>query len=103
MRKTMIVPAIALSVMSFGMIAQAVPASAHPASVVAGEDNGDDTPDTSNSSGGGGAPSGGAATGGGGTAFESTTDVAPFLAAGAAGIGMLGLGAALRRRHTVGA
>ena len=102
MRKTMIVPAIALSVMTFGMIAQAVPASAHPASVVAGEDNGDDTPDTSNS-GGGGTPSGGAATGGGGTAVQSTTDVAPFVAAGAAGVGMLGLGAALRRRRTVGA
>ena len=102
MRKTMIVPAVALSVMTFGMIAQAVPASAHPTAIVAGEDNGDDTPDTSNS-GGGGTPSGGAATGGGGTAVESTTDVAPFLAAGAAGIGMLGLGAALRRRRTVGA
>jgi hypothetical protein len=102
MRKTMIAPAVVLSVMSFGMIAQAVPASAHPASFVAGEDDGEDVPPTNNA-GGSGAPSGGAATGAGGSAVEHTSDVAPFLATGAAGIGMLGLATALRRRRTVGA
>jgi hypothetical protein len=107
MRKITIVPAVALSLMTMGMIAQAAPASAHHSVIVTGED-GDATPDTVPAAGGGSgagsgsgsaAPSGGAATGAGGTALEDTSSDAPWLAAGAAGIALVGVSAATRRRR----
>ena len=101
MRKITIVPAVALSLMTLGMVAAATPASAHPAVHVAGEDNGDTTDDTTVRSGGGsGTPSGGAATGAGGTAVEDTNS-APWVASGITGIALLGVGAATLRRRTV--
>jgi hypothetical protein len=110
MRKIMIVPALALSLMSMGMIAEAVPAGAHQV-IHAGEDD-DATTDTvpgsgsggsggSSSSGGSGAPSGGASTGAGGTAVEDAHDAAPWLATGAAGLALIGVSAATRRRRAV--
>ena len=99
MRKITIVPAVALSLMTLGMIAEAAPASAHPSVMVAGED--DDTTDNTIAGSGSGAPSGGAATGAGGTAVEDTNSAAPLLASGAAGIALLGVGAATLRRRTV--
>jgi hypothetical protein len=107
MRKMTIVPAIALSLMTLGLVAEAVPASAHPSVMVAGEDDDDGTPDTVAGGGGGGgagAPSGGAGTGAGGTATEdASTEAAPFVLAGVAGVGLLAASAALRRRRTVDA
>jgi hypothetical protein len=117
MRKITLLPAVALSLMTFGVIAEAVPASAAPSAIVTGEDNGDQNapPPTfsgtlsssggvSSSSSGGGSgsatPSGGAFTGAGGTAVDDASNVAPFLAAGGAGLGLLALSAAMRRRRT---
>jgi hypothetical protein len=108
MRKITIVPAVALSLMTMGMIAQAAPASAHHSVIVTGEEDGDATTDTVPGAGGGsgvgsgsasGTPSGGAATGAGGTALEDTGSDAPWLAAGAAGIALVGVSAATRRRR----
>jgi hypothetical protein len=108
MRKITIVPAVALSLMTMGMIAQAAPASAHHSVIVTGEDGDDATPDTVPGAGGGSgagsgsgsaAPSGGAATGAGGTALHDTSSDAPWLAAGAAGIALVGVSAATRRRR----
>jgi hypothetical protein len=105
MRKMRIVPAIALSMMTLGIVAYAVPASASPthASVrSAGEDNdGTDVTTPGSGGGGGGTPSGGAATGAGGMATTESRDVAPFVASGVAGLGLLGASVLVRRRRSV--
>jgi len=113
MRKSTIVSAMALSLISVGSItAAALPASAatHHAARAAGEDTGDGStpPPTVGSSGGGGggsssSPSGGVATGAGGMAKSHDADAAPFLAAGAAGFALIGASAIARRRRTVAA
>jgi hypothetical protein len=113
-----IVPAVALSLMSFGAVANvAIPAAhAAPHAYAAGED-GDDVARppavhqaASNSGGGGGGgstPSGGASTGAGGMAEVGSFDVAPFIAVGGAGAALLGAGAGAsalaRRRRSVNA
>jgi hypothetical protein len=105
----MIVPAMALSLMTLGVIAQVAPASAH-AVVHTGEDGDDSTTITapsggggssSGSSGGSSTPSGGISTGAGGTAVGDEHDLAPWLATGAAGIALVGVSAATRRRRAV--
>src|SRR4051794_21976321 len=106
MRKTMIVPAMALSLMTFGTVAAALPASAapaHHAARTAGED-GDTTNTVPGSSGsssgsGSGTPSGGAATGAGGmanVADNGGTNVLPWLATGGVGLALVGAAAASR-------
>jgi len=113
-----IVPAVALSIMSFGVVANvAIPAAhAAPHAYAAGED-GDDVQhpvhQAANSGGGGGGggggstPSGGASTGAGGMAQAASFDAAPFVAVGGAGALLLGAGAGAsalaRRRRTVSA
>jgi len=117
-----IVPAVALSIMSFGVVANvAIPAAhAAPHAYAAGED-GDDVQhpvhQAANSGGGGGCggggggstPSGGASTGAGGMAQAASFDAAPFVAVGGAGALLLGAGAGAgasalaRRRRTVSA
>jgi hypothetical protein len=113
MRKTMIIPAMALSLMSLGAIAGVTPAGAHQA-VHTGED-GDSTTVTvpsggggsssgassGGSSGGSATPSGGISTGAGGTAVGHENDLTPWLATGAAGIALVGVSAATRRRRAV--
>jgi hypothetical protein len=105
MRKTTIIPAMALSLLTLGSVsAMAVPAGAatHHASIrTAGEDDDTTSPTTPEGSGGGSTPSGGAATGAGGMATGGAADVAPWLAAGGAGIALLGAGALSRRRRPV--
>lgn len=106
MAKWMVVPVAALSLMTLGVVHEVMPANAANAekSAPAGEDDDDDTPITVASSGGGaGAPSGGAATGAGGMALESSDSATPELAAGAAGLGLLGLSIAARRRRAMSA
>jgi hypothetical protein len=109
MRKMMVIPAMALSLMTFGGLAAGTVASAHPV-IHAGED-GDDTPTITAPSGGGGSssgsssggsatPSGGIATGAGGTAAGDEHDLAPWLAAGAAGIALVGVSATAQRRRS---
>jgi hypothetical protein len=106
MRRSTIVPAIALSFMSLGIIAQVTPASAHPV-VHTGEDGDDSTTVTNpsvgegSSSGAGGTsstPAGGVSTGAGGTAPGDAHDLAPWLATGAAGVALVGASVAARRR-----
>ena len=105
MRKRTILPTVALSLMTFGMLADAAPVGASTAAI-AGEDEIDEDGEDSTQAtlgGGAGAPSGGAATGAGGTAPGSTSNTAPLVAAGVTGIGLLGLTEAARRRRAVGA
>jgi hypothetical protein len=99
MRKHTILPVIALSAITLGTISTALPAGA---SVPFGED--DETPPvTQPVSGtvGGATPVGGAATGGGGMAGSPTSNanVALWLAAGGAGLALVGTGVAARRRR----
>ena len=108
MRKTMILPAMALSLLGFGMVAEAVPAGAavhHSVSAQEADDDDDDDDGDDdlleNGGAGAGAPSGGAATGAGGTAADSAESAAPWLLTGAAGLGLVGIGATTRRRRTV--
>src|SRR4051794_25979911 len=107
MRKMMVIPAMALSLMTFGGLAAGTVASAHPV-IHAGED-GDDAPTITAPSGGGGSssssggsatPSGGIATGAGGTAAGDEQDLAPWLAAGAAGIALVGVSTTAQRRRS---
>ena len=90
-----IVPAVALSIMSFGAVANVAMPAAHaaPHAFAAGEDGDDVTPPTNagGGGGGGGAPSGGAATGAGGMANVDSFDIAPFVAIGGAGAVLLGV------------
>jgi MYXO-CTERM domain-containing protein len=111
MRKTTIIPAMALSLLTLGTVTTALPASAatpHHTIRAAGED-GDSTDATvpsSGSSGGSATPSGGAATGGGGMADVTSggaANVAPFLASGGVGLALLGAAAVSRRRRAFNA
>jgi hypothetical protein len=104
MRKNKILPVIALSAITLGTISSVLPAGA---SVRFGED-GDETPPVTQpvaqsgaGSSGGATPVGGAATGGGGTAASPTSDpsVVLWLAAGGAGLVLIGSGVAARRRQ----
>jgi hypothetical protein len=106
--RTKIVPAVALSLMSFGAVANIGMHSAHaaPQAHAAGEEDGDlTTPDTVAGGGGGSTPSGGAGTGAGGMAKVGPVDVAPFVAVAGAGAALLGAGAGAsalaRRRRSV--
>jgi hypothetical protein len=102
MRKTTVLPTIVLSFLTLGTVASALPANAttHHAARTAGEDDDDaTTPDTSNGGAGSGAPSGGAATGAGGMAGADSSSALPWLAAGGAGLALVGAGAVTRRRR----
>jgi len=113
MRKRMIIPTVALSLITFGALAGGTVASAHQV-IHTGED-GDDTPSVTAPSGGGessgssssgsgsgsATPSGGIATGAGGTAAGDEHDLAPWLVTGAAGIALVGVSAAAQRRRSV--
>ena len=111
--RTKIVPAVALTLMSFGAVANvAIPAAhAAPHAYAAGEDGDDVAPPPTigggGGGGGGGTPSGGASTGAGGMAKVGSTDVAPFIAVGGAGAALLGASAGAsalaRRRRSVNA
>jgi hypothetical protein len=102
MRKRTILPVIALGAVTLGTISTALPAGA---SVPFGEDG--DTPPvtqpaaTAGGGGGGATPVGGAATGGGGMAESPTSNpnVALWLAAGGAGLALVGTGVVTRRRR----
>jgi hypothetical protein len=104
MRKTKILPVIALGAITLGTISSVLPAGA---SVPFGED--DATPPVTQPAGtsvgagggGGGTPVGGAATGGGGMADASTPNpsAALWIAAGGAGLALVGTGVAARRRY----
>jgi hypothetical protein len=106
-----IVPAVALSLMSFGALATVAAPAAHAAThaYAAGDDEDDTTPTvpSGGGGGGGGAPSGGVSTGAGGMAKVGSTDIAPFVAIGGAGAALLGAGAGAsalaRRRRSVNA
>jgi len=97
MRSKKIVSAVALSLMGLGVVGQAAPA-------FAGETG--DTDDTvaesstSGSGSGSGEASGGVAAGGGGTAVDDSSSAAVWVATGGAGIALLGLTAATRRRRS---
>jgi hypothetical protein len=113
--RTKIVPVLALSLMSFGTVANvAIPAAhAAPHAYAAGEDGDDDVapPPTNGGGGGGGGggatPSGGASTGAGGMATAGSDSIAPFLAIGGVGAALIGAGAGssalARRRRSVNA
>jgi hypothetical protein len=117
MLKKTIARAMTLSLLAVGSVtAVAMPvasAATHHAIMHAGEDNGDSTTPATVSSGGSGgssgsgSPSGGVSTGAGGMAESGSADVAPWLAAGGAGIVAIGAGAAAsamaRRRRLVNA
>jgi hypothetical protein len=110
-RRITIIPALALSFMSLGVVVHVSPASAHTA-IHAGEDGDDSTPATTpsasggsgSSSGGSGSsttPSGGISTGAGGTALGNEHDPVPWLATGAAGVALVGASVATRRRRAL--
>ena len=100
MRKRTILPVIALGALTLGTISTALPAGA---AMQFGEDGNDGTttPTNGTGSGSGATPSGGAATGGGGMADGSTSNAnaALWLAAGGAGLALIGTGAIARRRR----
>jgi len=109
-----IVPAVALTLMSFGTIANVAMPAAHaaPHAYAAGEDGDDDAPPPTHNTGGGGggggsAPSGGVSTGAGGMAKAGSSDVAPFVAVAGVGAALLGASAGssalARRRRSVNA
>jgi hypothetical protein len=103
-RKISIIPALAFSAMTFGLVVEAMPASAETVEFAGVDEDEDEFQDVAEeSSGGAGAPEGGAATGAGGTLTGDAGSAAPFLAAGAAGIGLLGMSAATRRLRAVDA
>jgi hypothetical protein len=103
MRKSKILSVIALGALTLGTISTALPAGA---SMRFGEDGNDGTTQPTVVSGGGsgaGSPSGGASTGGGGMASAPTSNpnVVLWLAAGGAGLALVGTGAVARRRRTL--